>query len=278
MRFIEIEPFPQPINPVIPPAPLIKQRLSNDLIEFPSQAVALLGVMAWPNDESKRDHWSKAHLPVGTTDSRGLKTQSGIWAADRGPMAEFLPELRKIQEHWGRIADIVHLHFDLHHGGHHQRRGGASLGKAIEIIDGSATSKGTGASKLWELWARYKDSAHLIAAAVFISAEAHTIQQNDPFLRDSSELQPYRVALLLPDLVLSVGLSLEKHGLAVRPHSRDPSMLAADTVWRVPGSVNLQPFEPPIRKVHPLHLALLAARRAGNRGKAHRRKTTPVLE
>lgn len=276
MRFIDLKPFPTPIDPVVPPATLIKQRLSNDLIQFPSQAVEVLGVMAWPNDESKRARWVKAHVPVSEADCADLKSLSGYWSADRGALAEFLPEIRKIQKHWARIADIVHLHFDLHRGGHQRYRGGVSVGKAITVIGGSATSKGTGASRLWELWTRYKDGAHLIAAAVHISAEAHTMERKDPFLRDTSELQPYRVAMLLPDLVLSVGISFEKHGLAVSPHSRDDTMLSADTVWRVPDSVNLQPIEPPIRRVHPRHLALLKARRAGNRGKANRPKTTPV--
>jgi hypothetical protein len=276
MRFIDLEPFPQPIDPVVPPANLIRQRLSNDLIQFPPQAVELLGVMAWPNDQSKRARWVKAHVPVSETDSADLKSLSGYWSADRGALAEFLPEIRKIQKHWARVADIVHLHFDLDHGGHQRRRGGVSVGKAIALVSGFATSKGTGDSRLWEFWKRYKDSAHLIAAAVLISAEANTLQQKHSFLRDPSELQPYRVAMLMPDLVLSVGMAFEKHGLGLRPHSRDDSMLATATLWQVPKSVNLRPMEPPVRRVPPHYIALLAARRAGNRGKANRRKTTPV--
>jgi hypothetical protein len=77
--------------------------------------------------------------------------------------------------------------------------------------------------------------------------------------------------MLLPDLVLSVGMVFEKHGLACIPHSREEPMLASNFVWRIPASVNLLPIEPPTRKIPPAYLALLATRRAGNRGKAKQR-------
>jgi hypothetical protein len=82
------------------------------------------------------------------------------------------PELKLIQQHWARVADIVHLHWDLFHGGHQRRRGGASVAKAIAIIAANAKTKGTGAAKLWQIWAEFKDVAHLATAAVLISSEA----------------------------------------------------------------------------------------------------------
>jgi hypothetical protein len=280
MRSINIGPFPERVDPTVPLAKLIKDRLSNSLVQFPSQAVELVAVMAWPDDLSKRAKWTRAHLPVTKTgisaDPAALNRLSGYWTVDQGAVSEFLPELRKIQQRWLRIADIVHLHFDLHRGGHQRRRGNASVSKTIALIDCFAHSRGTGEARLWELWSRYKDSAHLIAATVLISAEARTLHQSDPLLSDSKFVAPYPIAMLLPDLVLSVGMAFEDHGLRFRPHSREETMLAANTAWRIPRSINLLPIEPPTRKIPPHQLAFLGARRAGNRGRANLRKTTPV--
>ena len=64
-----------------------------------------------------RERWLKAHQ---------CNDQSTINELSRG--------LKIIQQHWARVADIVHLHLDLAHGGHQERRGGPSLGKAISLI------------------------------------------------------------------------------------------------------------------------------------------------
>jgi hypothetical protein len=142
---------------------LIKTRLTNDLVLWPGQAVALVGNMAWPNDPVMRERWFTAHQ-----------------RNDQAAINELTHRLKIIQQHWARVADIVHLHQDLVHGGHQQRRGGASVGKAISLIAANAKSKGTGTAKLWEIWEAYKDVAHLAAAAVLVAAEAQTRHRSAP--------------------------------------------------------------------------------------------------
>jgi hypothetical protein len=92
---------------------------------------------------------------------------------------------------WPDQGVIVHLHYDLTEG-RHQQRGGASVGKSIALIDAKGRSKGTGAAKLWEIWKKYKDAAHLITAAVLVSAEVQTRNRQEPYGMRLHQFQPYR--------------------------------------------------------------------------------------
>jgi len=252
MRTMQIRPFPGAKTPMTDPGSLIKQRLIHDLVIWPDQAVPLVGYMAWPNDPIMLDRWLEAHR---------CDDSSAIEDLARG--------LLLIQQHWARVADIVHLHYDLTHGRHLERRGGASVGKAIALIDANAKSKGTGAAKLWEIWTSYKDVAHLVMAAVLISAQSKERHRQLPAFM----LQPYRMAMLMPELVMSVAIGIETHGLQHVPYGRTQPMFDPESLWRIPADINLTPLAPPVRTIPKRDLAVLRARRAGNRGKA---KTTPV--
>lgn len=119
------------------------------MVLSPDQTVPLVGYMAWPNAAEARQGWLNAHR-----------------CEDPGAINAFVKKLKIIQQHWARVADIVHLHYDSTRGHHQQRRGGGSVGKAIAVIDAQARSKGTGASELWQIWETYKDAAHLTTADV----------------------------------------------------------------------------------------------------------------
>jgi len=238
---------------------LIKIRLTKDLILWPDQAVPLVGYMAWPNAAEVRERWLTAHR-----------------CDDQATIIALAAKLKVIQQHWARVADIVHLHYDLSQGQHQRRRGGASVGKAIALIDANAKSKGTGAAKLWEIWKRYKDAAHLIIAAVLVSAEAQTRNRKEPYGIRLHQFQPYRMALLMPELVIAVALMIEKYGLEfVTPNRAEPPF-DPESLWRIPADINVTPISLPVRKITIGDVVLLNARRAGNRGQANRRKTTPV--
>jgi hypothetical protein len=169
------------------------------------------------------------------------------------------------------------LHYDLTHGQRQKRRGGPSVGKAISLVAANAKSKGTGAAKLWEIWKTYKDVAHLVTAAILISSEAQTRHRMAPYGLTLHQLLPFRIAMLMPDLVISVAMEFEQYGLNYVAHGRIEPMFAPKSLWRIPPDINVVPLPPPIRKTTGADLAVLNARRAGNRGKAKRRKTTPVL-
>ena len=260
MRTMEIRPFPGSKTTITDLEFLIKERLTHDRVLRPDQAVALVGYMAWPSDSVMREHWLKAHQH-----------------SDQSTINELTQGLKLTQQHWARVADIVHLHQDLAHGGHQQRRRGPSVGKAISLISASAKSKGTGTAKLWEIWKTYKDVAHLVTAAVLVAAEAQTLHRTAPYGLKLHQLQPYRMAMLLPELVISVAMSIEDHGLKQVAYSRTEPMFDPESLWRIATDTNIDPLPPPVRKITKTDLAVLGARRAGNRGKAKRRSTTPVL-
>jgi hypothetical protein len=165
MRYMEISPFPDRPIDLTDLGSFIKQRLIGDVVVLPEQALALVAYMAWPNDVAARGRWLDAN--------RAVSDQSELNGLSR--------KLRLIQQHWARVADIVHHHFDFDRGQHQKTRGGASVGKAIALIAATAKSKGTGAAKLWDIWKSYKDVAHLITAAVLISGEAKVRHQKEPY-------------------------------------------------------------------------------------------------
>jgi hypothetical protein len=95
-------------------------------------------------------------------------------------------------------------------------------------------------------------------------------------LKGFQDLLPIRVVCLVPDLILGVALKYEVYGLNTIAKGGTESMLDPEAVWRIPPNINVEPVEPPIRKILTDELAVLDARRAGNCGRANRHKTTPV--
>src|SRR5207253_425968 len=100
-------------------------------------------------------------------------------------------------------------------------------------------SKGTSPAKLWEIWKTYKDVAHLITAAVLISAEAQTRHRMSPYGLKLHQFQPYRMAMLLPELVISVAMIIERYGLRYAVHGRTEPMFDPESLWRISRNINL---------------------------------------
>ena len=260
MRTMEIRPFPRSGTEIPDLEKLLKGRLVARAVFWPDQAGPLVGYMAWPNDPDEREQWIHANQS---------DDQSKLDSLCRG--------LKTIQQHWARVADVVHTHHDLWQGQHQKRRGGASIGKAISLVSENAKSKGTGAAKLWEIWKTYKDVAHLVTAAVLVAAEAQTRHRREPYGLKLREFQPYRMAMALPDLVIAVAMTIEKFGLEFVPYGRSEPLLDPQSLWRIPTDINLAPLPLPARQLMKTDLDVLNARRAGNRGTANRRETTPVF-
>jgi hypothetical protein len=254
---MQIRPFPGPKIQIADPGFLIKDRLIREFVLWPDQATPLVGYMAWPDDPIMRERWLKAHR-----------------CNDPSAISDLARRLVLIEQHWARVADMVHLHMDLTHSGRQRRRGGPSLSKAISLIAANARSKGTGTAKLWEIWKAYKDVAHLVTAALLVAADAQTRHRSAPYGLRLHQLQPYRMAMLLPELVLAVAMSFEEYGLGQIAHGQTEPMFDPGSLWRIPSDINLAPVAPPARALTEKDLAVLKDRRAGNRGKA---KTTPVL-
>ena len=114
MRVMEIPSFPRTID--IPDLEnLLRARLSQTVVMWPSQAIPLLGYMCCPNDPQARQKFV-------------LTVQS--WPEESTAMRPDLPaHLGRIQKDWLRVADVFHLLCDLAEGRHQARRGGPSVGK-----------------------------------------------------------------------------------------------------------------------------------------------------
>ena len=258
MRTMSIPPFERKIE-IADFDFLVRSRLAQSIVICPEQAISLVGYMAWPNQPELRAE-SVAALRGWFEGSRVIP-----------------PRLRPIQTDWARVGDIFNIHYDLTAGDHQRRRGGASIGKAVSIAAARIRARGAHAANLWRAWQTYKDVAHLVTAATIITADARERAKVKPIGEFGllSRLQPLHITMLMPDFVLSLALSLQEYGLKI-PRSREQPMLDPETLWRVPPDVNVVAVPPPARKIDSNGIAVLNARRAGNRGKSKPRKTAPV--
>jgi hypothetical protein len=243
---------------------LLRSRLSQTTVMWPDQAIPLLAYMCFPNDQ---EEW---HALMQTLRS---------WATEAESCRIVIPSrLRRIQHEWLRVADIVHLHFDLIGGQHQARRGGPSIGKAVTLAEANSKSRGTSSSSLWERWSTYKDVAPLVTAAALICGEARTRYQQQPFTPcglSHGQLTLFNMAMLMPDLVIAVAIEFERTGLSSMPHGFNEPALDPQTLWRIPSDINVVGIRPPARKIRHQDIRVLQDRRAGNRGRANR-KTIPV--
>ena len=258
MRGMNIPAFPRTIE--IPDLEnFFRTRLSTTVVMWPDQALPLLCYMCFPNDEAARDDL--------------LPTLWGWEGASEPPAAP--TKLRRIQADWLRVADIFHHYCDLIEGQHQKARGGPSIGKANTLVAANAKGWGTGAANLWKLWSTYKDVAHLVAAAALICAEARNRLRNRPLGPSGlsmTQIIPFQMALLMPDLLLGVAMGFERHGLSIASSAHAEPALDPETLWRIPVDINVAPFPLPIRKLRQQDIDVLNNRRAGKRGQAGPRK------
>jgi hypothetical protein len=246
MRKMDIPPFPEDAAKELEDiGGLIKGRLAENVVLYPKQSLRLISYMAWPNDETARAGWMRVHISspsseIGNDDHADpakLETSSSSeiryddqadpakleiadlnshWATTAASPSIFLSKLKLIQQHWARTADILNHHYDLAQGEHQKARGGPSVGKAIHLIATNAKTKGTGQSKLWQIWRDYKDVSHLVTAAILLALEAQHRSRQEQW-RTVPHLQPVQVTHLLPDLVLAVALTFGRGRSASYP-------------------------------------------------------------
>jgi hypothetical protein len=70
------------------------------------------------------------------------------------------------------------------------------------------------------------------------------------------------MAMLVPELVISVAMTFENDGLSAAPSCKAP-LFDPESLWRIPVNINLTSVPPPDRKITTADLAVLSARRAG---------------
>jgi hypothetical protein len=256
MRTMEIARVPQNIS-FVDLENLYRTRLQQKPDVHSSIAIPLLGYMAWPNDAVARQNGTEI-----------LKN----WMNG----GDQRPDFKRIHQHWANVAVIVNLHHALSEGRHQESRGGASVGKAIFLASKRIRARGAKQPSLWRQWGEYKDVAHLIAAAVLVCFDMQTRNRQKPLGLGLQELLPARVVCLVPDLVVGVALTYQNYGVSSTAKGGAESMLDRKTVWRIPPDINVDPIPPPTRQLLSEEITVLNARRAGNRGRANRIKTTLI--
>ena len=259
MRTMEIPSFPQKVE-ISDLEHLYKTRLKQKPELRAEIAIPLLGYMGWPNDSAARED---AMLTLRA------------WLNGDEPR-EFLHRFRLIHQQWGRVADTVVLHHGMSEGGHQKRRGGPSVGKAIFLGSQRIEARGTGSAKMWEGWSKYKDAGHLVAAVITVCADMQRRNRQKPLGVGSQDLLPIRVACLVPELIIGVGLHYQEYGLKCLSMGGTEPMFNPETLWRIPEDIGIERVLPPGREILPEEIVILNARRAGNRGRANGLKTTPV--
>jgi len=267
MRSMSIPPF-ENCPEITDLSEFYKARLACGLSAAGPIGVQLLGYMGWPNDASARE------LAVASIEQ---------WL-QRGESGPLPPKLRTIQQHWARFADIVELHYDMACGNHLESRGGASTGKAIYLTSKVARSKGTGIARLWTVWKSYKDVGSVVAAVAIICADIKQRHKQTGLGIGLQQMLPFRTTLLMPELVIALGLTIEQYGL--QSDDGQIPLFNPEMLWRIPAGIGIAPLPMPERQLRPEDLSMLRARRAGNRGKPAGVKreggkpenvTTPIL-
>ena len=254
MRTMEIPCFAQKIE-IADLAHLYKTRLQQKLALHGAIAIPLLGYMGWPNDGPARDD-----------------AMQMLWAwLDGEEPREFLRRIPPMHQKWGRVANTVLLHHGMSEGGHQERRGGPSVGKAIFLGAKRIKARGASQANMWEGWSTYKDAAHLNAAAIAVCADIQRRNRDQPLGIGLQDMLPIRVVCLVPELVIGVGLYYQHYGLNCTEPMFDP-----ETLWRIPENIGTGSILPPVRQILSDEIAILNARRAGNRGRANHPETTPV--
>jgi hypothetical protein len=259
MRFMEIPPFSDAGAAVSDFADVCRARLTSGLSTAGPIGVQLLGYMIEPDWEHRRENATRL-------------IREGLRDEEAEPLRE---RLETLQRHWAGLTDILQLHHAICVGEHQKHRGGASVGKAIHLVAHSAEAKGTGAARLWTVWKANKDVAHLAAASVLMAANMMEHHKRGSLGANLQQLLPFRVVLLVPEFVLGLAITIQQYGLEYCRNDETAPLFDPETLWRIPdiGVVHLS-FPP--RILNTSELAILNARRAGNRGQRSHHETTPI--
>src|SRR5258708_17669538 len=102
--------------------------------------------------------------------------------------------------------------------------------------------------------------AHLVTAATIICADARQrakFKSFGDFGFDAERLGPFTIAMMMPDFVVSLGLSFQEYGLNSIAQSREQPMLDPENLWRIAPEMNVVAVPPPFRKISDEAIAIL---------------------
>jgi hypothetical protein len=174
-----------------------------------------------------------------------------------------MEKLVRIQDRWRRVADVMQMVIDIHHDKRGPIRGGASISKALDVLQNYNALPVK--SRLSRDWSDFRDVAHLVAAAAAIAA---TGQQRTDQVEAGALLTP---VLYVPEVVLALGLAYQRFGLSFRPHVGSAPIISSETSWRIPDEKDLAILPLPVRRLSDADFDYLSNKRRA----ASKRRTTP---
>jgi hypothetical protein len=187
----------------------------------------------------------------------------GLRAVADSSFSPMMEKLVRIQNRWQRVADVMQMVIDIHHDKRGPIRGGASISKALDVLQNYNALPVK--SRLSRDWSDFRDVAHLVAAAAAIAAAG---QQRTDQVEAGALLTP---VLYVPEVVLALGLAYQRFGLSFRPHGGSAPIISSETSWRIPDEKDPAILPLPVRRLSDADFDYLSNKRRA----ASKRRTTP---
>ena len=206
-------------------------RLGGKLSPPMAASPFLIGYMAWPENEERRNSWTatlfaraKTKFPTERSPTFDVFEDFGGLGAIAEPAFQVLvAELPPIEKKWRPVADVYCRVVDMHDDERLSLRGGPSVSKAIDLCEYEL--EGRSRAQLYRHWHDFHRVGYLIAAGALLAEQVST--------------SIFIVSWLAPDAVLSVAAGFEDFGLSLKSHSRVEKLISYDTAWLLPAHSRL---------------------------------------
>jgi len=227
--------------------------------------------MAWPNDEEERNRWIATtialfiaeQVPALSPEQDVFQLFGGLRAVAHNSLSPMIEKLVRIQDRWPRVADVMQMVVDIHHDKRGPIRGGASISKALDVLQNHHALPVK--SRLSQDWSDFRDVAHLVAAA---AATAAAGQQRTKQAEAAALLTPI---FYVPEVVLALGLAYQRFGLSLRPHIGSDPILSSETLWCILEKKHAAVLPLPVRVLSDTDFDFLINKRRA----APKRRTVP---
>jgi hypothetical protein len=244
---------------------LLRERL-NGVMPSRSLSFFLIGYMAWPDDDEKRNWWMLAQLarliatsgaklsvePPAAKTLEAFELFGGLCGLADAADVKLQEELARVQGRWTHVADVLQLVVDIKYAPV-KVPGGASISKAMDLTQRHASLPTK--TVFTNSWSAYRSVAPLIAAAAYLA-------------RESTKDRPgagsaLTAVLVAPEAVTRLAASYQQFALTHRSHGHTGPLVNPDILWQVPVPDSLLPL--PARRLSHDDLAYLTTERRAPR-------------
>jgi hypothetical protein len=151
------------------------------------------------------------------------------------------------------VADILQFVVDMAGDARLDRRGGASISKAVDLLEAEHALPSH--APLRSAWSEFRDVAHLIAAGAFLAKEGQPT--GAPYAGSI-----FTATWLAPDAVLALASGYQEFSLQFKAHGLKMPVLPIDSLWRIPNKADLLAPFLLRRRLSDAQITLLMERRA----------------